>query len=151
MMGRHELREQVFRLLFRAEFNSASEMEEQKALFAEDLPVEDTGLDASDKHGVSDRDIAYIVDRCGRVQEKLPELDKLIDDHTEGWDTSRMGKVELTVLRLGIYEILYDKDIPEAVAINEAVDIAKKYGQETSGGFVNAILAKIVKPGGNDS
>lgn len=151
MMGRHELREQVFRLLFRAEFNSVSEMEEQKALFAEELPVEDTELTASDKHSVCDGDITYIVDKCGRVQEKLPELDKLIDDNTEGWDTARMGKVELTVLRLGIYEILFDEDIPGAVAINEAVDIAKKYGQETSGGFVNAILAKIVKLGENNS
>lgn len=151
MMKRHELREQVFRLLFRAEFNSVSEMEEQKALFAEDLPVEDTGHAVSDKAGMSDKDITYIVDKCGRVQEKLSELDKLIDDNTEGWNTARMGKVELTVLRLGVYEILFDEDIPDAVAINEAVDIAKKYGQETSGGFVNAILAKIVKPGGNNS
>lgn len=144
-MGRHELREQVFRLLFRAEFNSVREMEEQKTLYAEDIPAEDTG------RTVGDRDIAYIVEKCSRVQEKLIELDKLIDDNTEGWDTTRMGKVELTVLRLGVYEILYEEDIPEAVAINEAVEIAKEYGQETSGGFVNAILAKIVKLGESDS
>ncbi len=144
-MGRHELREQVFRLLFRAEFNSVREMEEQKTLYAEDIPAEDTG------RIVGDKDIAYIVEKCSRVQKKLTELDKLIDDNTEGWDTTRMGKVELTVLRLGVYEILYEEDIPEAVAINEAVEIAKEYGQETSGGFVNAILAKIVKLGESDS
>ncbi len=145
MMGRHELREQVFRLLFRVEFNSAADMEEQKELYAEDLPAEDTERTADD------REIAYIVGKCGRVQEKLAELDKLIDDNTEGWDTARMGKVELAVLRLGIFEILFEEDIPNAVAIDEAVEIAKKYGQETSGGFVNAILAKIVRLGESNS
>lgn len=145
MMGRHELREQVFRLLFRVEFNSAEDMEEQKTLFLEDLPAEDTAVLAGDK------EMAYIAGRCGSVQEKLSEIDKIIDDNTEGWDTVRMGKVELTVLRLGVYEILFDEDIPGAVAINEAVEIAKKYGQENAGGFVNAILGKIVKLGESNS
>ena len=62
-----------------------------------------------------------------------------------------MGKVELAVLRLGAYELRYDDDIPNGVAINEAIEIAKKYGQESSGGFVNAILAKIMKSGEQDT
>lgn len=144
-MGRHELREQVFRLLFRVEFNDPQEMEEQKILFKEDLPEEDTLA------AVRKADADYITDRCGRVQEKIAEIDRLLDDNTEGWDTSRMGKVELTVLRLAVYEIRFDDDIPDSVAINEAVEIAKKYGQDASGGFVNAILAKIVKLGENNS
>lgn len=148
MMGRHELREQVFRLLFRVEFNSAQEMEEQRALFMEDLPAEDTVRAASEK------DANYIVSRCSKVQDKITEIDKIIDDNTEGWDTTRMGKVELTVLRLGVYEILFDEDIPDSVAIDEAVGLAKQYGQENSGGFVNAIFTKImknVKTGENNS
>ena len=145
MMGRHELREQVFRLLFRVEFNSAQDMEEQKVLFMEDLPAEDTGRAAGEK------DAAYIAARCSDIQEKLAEIDKMIDDNTEGWDTTRMGKVELTVLRLGVYEICFDEDIPGSVAIDEAVSLAKQYGQENSGGFVNAILGKIVKLGENNS
>jgi N utilization substance protein B len=145
MMGRHELREQVFRLLFRVEFHSAPEMEEQKELFLVDIPAEDTEYASDEKCG------AYVVERCGKIQDKLAEIDKMINDNTEGWDTARMGKVELTVLRLGVYEICFDEDIPDSVAINEAVEIAKKYGQEASGGFVNAILAKIVKSGESDS
>jgi N utilization substance protein B len=145
MMGRHELREQVFRLLFRVEFNSAVEMEEQKTLFLEDLPAEDT------EHAAEEKSAVYIAERCGKIQEKLTEIDRMINDNTEGWDTTRMGKVELTVLRLGVYEICFDEDIPDSVAINEAVEIAKKYGQEASGGFVNAILAKIVKTGESNS
>ena len=58
-----------------------------------------------------------------------------------------MGKVELALLRLAVYEIVFDEDIPDGVAINEAVELAKKYGQENSGAFVNAVLAKFVKQG----
>ena len=62
-----------------------------------------------------------------------------------------MGKVELAILRLAAYEIVFDEDIPDSVAINEAVEIAKKYGQESSGAFVNAVLGKIVKSNERDS
>lgn len=135
-MGRRELREQVFKLLFRVEFNSPEEMPEQIKLFLEDTETV-----------VNEKDSVYISDRFGKIQALIPELDKAINDNTEGWDTTRMGKVELTVLRLAVYELLHDDDIPAGVAINEAVEIAKTYGQENSGGFVNAILAKIAKLG----
>ena len=62
----------------------------------------------------------------------------------KGWTTERMGKIELTILRLAIYEIKFDEDVPAGVAINEAVEIAKKFGQEESAGFVNGVLAKFV-------
>lgn len=139
-MGRHEQREQVFMLLFRVEFNAPEEMPEQVKLFLEDNEVI-----------AYEKDADYVVGKYEKIQEKLPEIDKLLDEKTEGWDTKRMGKVELTVLRIAAYEILFDEDIPASVAINEAVEIAKKYGQETSGGFVNAILAKIVKTGDSNS
>ena len=71
-------------------------------------------------------------------------MDKLINERTQGWDTTRIGKVELTILRLGIFEILYDEEVPGGAAINEAVELAKKYGQESAGGFVNAVLAKFL-------
>ncbi len=135
-MGRREQREQIFKLLFRVEFNSPEEMPEQVKLFLEDRETV-----------VYEKDAVYISERFEKVQEKIPEIDKLINENTEGWDTTRMGKVELTILRLAVYEIRFDEDIPDSVAINEAVEIAKAYGQENSGGFVNAILAKIVKLG----
>lgn len=135
-MGRHEQREQVFKLLFRVEFNSQEEMPEQVKFFLEDTDIT-----------FSERDAEYITGKFKKIQEKLPEIDKLINDHTEGWDTARMGKVELTVLRVAVYELIFDEDIPNSVAIDEAVEIAKVYGQENSGGFVNAILAKFIKSG----
>lgn len=135
-MGRHEQREQVFKLLFRETFYPSEEMPRQMRLFLEDNDEINTQRDAD-----------TIEARCQAVLGRIPEIDKLIDDNTVGWDTTRMGKVELAVLRLGIYEIMFDEDIPAGVAIDEAVEIAKKYGQDNSGGFVNAILAKIVKLG----
>lgn len=123
-------------LLFRVEFHDPADMPEQVKLFFENS--EDIG---------SEKEAERIQARCEAVREKLPEIDRLINENTEGWDTTRMGKVELTVLRLAVYEMRFDDDIPAGVAIDEAVEIAKKYGQENSGGFVNAILAKIVKLG----
>jgi N utilization substance protein B len=135
-MGRHEQREQVFLLLFQAEFHRPEDMPRQMRLYLE-------GNEAF----ASLKDADYVESRCSAILEKIPELDKLIDDNTTGWNTTRMGKVELTVLRLATYEIVFDDDIPGGVAIDEAVEIAKKYGQDNSGAFVNAILAKIMKLG----
>ena len=135
-MGRHEQREQIFRLLFQIEFHEPKDMPRQMRLFVEDSEEIRTQQEAD-----------LIEARCQAVREKVPEIDKLIEENVKGWDTSRMGKVELTELRLAVYEMRYDEDIPTGVAINEAVEIAKMYGQENSGSFVNGILGKIVKLG----
>lgn len=135
-MGRHEQREQVFMLLFQVEFHEPEDMPRQIRLFLED-----------NEAIASQKDSDYIEERCQAIRQRIPELDRLIDENTEGWNTARMGKVELTVLRLAVYEMRFDEDIPVRVAIDEAVELAKKYGQENSGGFVNAILAKIMKLG----
>lgn len=133
-MRRHEQREQLFKLLFRVEFNSLDEMPEQVKLFFQDDEIEYT-----------EAVMESIQDKYAKIQEKLPEIDGLLNEKAEGWNTERMGKVELAVLRIAVYEILFEEDIPDMVAINEAIEIAKKYGQEASGGFVNAILAKFIK------
>ncbi len=142
-MGRREQREQIFKLLFRVEFNTPEEMPQQREFFLEQikLPPEDDGMAAKEK------DITYITDKFERIQDQIAGIDRLIDEKAEGWSVARMGKVELTILRLGVYEILYDQDIPDSVAINEAVELAKKYGQDNSGAFVNAVLAKFLCSG----
>lgn len=132
-MGRHEQREQLFKLLFRVEFNSPEEMPEQVKLFFQDDETEYT-----------EKAMIAIQSKFESVQMKLQEIDALLNERAEGWNTGRMGKVELTVLRIAVYEILFDEDIPDTVAINEAIEIAKQYGQAASGGFVNAVLAKFV-------
>ena len=145
-MGRREQREQIFKLLFRVEFNAPEEMPGQRDLFLEQirLPVEEEGMAAGDK------DISYITKKFAQIQDKLSQIDSMINDKAEGWSVGRMGKVEVALLRLGVYEILYDQNVPDSVAINEAVELAKRYGQDNSGAFVNAVLAKFLPSAGGE-
>ena len=128
-MSRREMRERIFQLLFRIEFHSKEELSEQLLYDADE--------------GEDDADAAYIREKTQAVAEKAAELDGLINEIAKGWKTTRMGKVDLTLLRLAVYEIKFDDDIPTGVAINEAEELAKKYGTDDSSSFVNGILAKI--------
>jgi len=133
MMNRHELRDRVFRLLFRVEFNSPEEMPEQVRFFCED---EDYGT-------IEKEDSAFVKDKFDKIISHKDELDAIISENISGWDLDRIGKVELAVLRLAAYEMIMDEEIPTGVAMDEAIEIAKTYGQENSGSFVNAVLSKI--------
>ena len=147
-MNRKSLREQIFKLLFRMEFNDPAEMEEQVQLF----------FDSGDLT-VTEKDRDYIAGKCIKIVEKIPEIDSLLDEKLEGWKISRLPKVDLTILRLGTYEILYDNDVPTGVAINEAVELGKKFGEDGSGAFINGVLAGVTgkektakpAPGGNSA
>lgn len=132
-MSRRELREQIFKFIFRVEFNDKEEMAEQEKLFFEDYELE-----------IKEEDASYISEKSNKILEKLEEIDAMINQQAKGWTTERMSKVDLTIIRLAVYEIKFDDDVPTGVAINEAVEIAKKYGQEESSGFVNGVLAKFV-------
>ena len=120
--------------MFQAEFHPAQDMPRQMRLFVEDN--EEIG---------SQKDADYIEARCQAVREKVPEIDRFINDNTQGWNTARMGKVELAALRLAIYEMRFDDDIPTGVAIDEAVEIAKKYLDDEVVKFINGILGSFVR------
>lgn len=130
-MSRTELREHIFRLLFRVEFNTKEEMEDQER----EYPGE---------YGITDpTEREEMLAKYRAVSSKTAEIDKLLNDVTEKWKTSRMSRVDLTILRLAVYEMLWDDDIPEKVAINEAVELAKKYSGGAGPSFVNGVLAKV--------
>ena len=131
-MSRRELREQIFLLLFRVEFNSMEDMPEQIRYFFENSDLK-----------VNQQDEMYISGKYGNIVAHLAEIDAKINEKAKGWDTARMGKVDLTIIRLAVYEILFDEEVPTGVAINEAVELAKKFGQDESSGFVNGVLAKF--------
>lgn len=131
-MGRRELREKIFKLLFRVEFNDKDDMPEQEKLFFEE-----------EENAASETDEEYIISKYEEIASRLDMIDEMINKKAEGWDMNRMGKVDLTLIRLAVYEIAFDDEIPTGVAINEAVELAKKFGQENSAGFVNGILAKF--------
>ena len=86
---------------------------------------------------------AYLLQLVGGVAAHLEELDALITRYSEHWRLERMAAVDRNLLRLGAYELLYQPRIPPKVAINEAVELAKLYGTDGSGGFVNGILDRI--------
>ncbi|MBQ4531422.1 MAG: transcription antitermination factor NusB [Lachnospiraceae bacterium] len=136
-MKRSELRENIFKLLFRVEFNSEEDMKEQVGLYFEDIQEEGAKT-------ISEKNQKYIEDKYKAIVEKLEDIDKEIEEVSNGWQISRLGKVELTIIRLALYEIRYDEDVPTGVAINEAVELAKKFGGDEAPAFINGILAKMV-------
>ena len=131
-MTRREIREQVFKMLFRVEFYNQEEMSEQIALCEDDAC------------SWKEKDKTYIFEKVEKISEKLEEIDAKINEVSEGWKTGRMGKVDLTLIRLAVYEMLYEEDVPAKLAINEAVELAKQYGTDNSPSFVNGVLAKLV-------
>lgn len=132
-MGRREMREHIFKLLFLREFNETEEMPEQIQLYFEGL----SDLQPTEQ--------AYMENKYTLVKEHLEEIDALLNEKSAGWKTKRMSKVDLNILRLAVYEMKYDEDVPVKVAINEAVEISKSFGGDDSASFVNGILGKIAR------
>ena len=132
-MGRREIREHIFKLLFLREFNEAEEMPEQIKLYFDEM--EDLGPDQQ----------TYMENKYDRIQEHLEEIDRILNEKSTGWKTKRMSKVDLNILRLAVFEMKYDEDVPVKVAINEAVEISKVFGGEDSASFINGILGKVAR------
>lgn len=138
-MTRSTMREHIFKLLFRAPFIDKNDYEEQIELYFADADM----VDAST---LKEEEYNYIKNKTLAIAELIPQLDERIDSVSEGWPTSRLGKTELSIMRLAVYEMLYDDDIPVNVAIDEAVELAKKYGSaDNTAAFVNGVLAKLIK------
>lgn len=131
-MSRREIREQIFKMLFQTEFYTESEIEEQIQVFMGELSENNEGKRA------------YIEKKLREIYRLREEIDALINEKATGWKTNRMAKVDLALIRLAVYEIRYEEDIPTGVAINEAVELAKIYSSEGAPSFVNGVLAKIV-------
>lgn len=125
MRKRSEEREQAFCLLFQSLFNTDENFE------------------------IYEENIEYVGDYARSialgVEEKKENLDGLIEKYSKGWKVKRLPKVNLAILRLAAYEILFVDDVPESVAINEAVELAKKYSGESDYSFINGVLGALVK------
>lgn len=132
-MTRSIIREHIFKILFRAEFYNKEELTQQAEYYVSELS------------NAKDKEIEYIKDKTLAIIDKLPEIDEIINENSDGWPTNSLGKAELTIMRLAVYEIRFDEEIPDGVAINEAVELSKKYGSDNSSSFVNGVLAKIIK------
>lgn len=130
-MTRREMRECLFCLVFQNDFYPAEEFAGQR-----DNYLQEKILKESERQ--------EILDKLDAVIRHLPEIDERISGHSRGWKIDRIAKAELAILRLAVYEAVYDDTVPVGVAINEAVELAKQYGDDNAPAFVNGILGKIV-------
>ena len=132
-MKRSAIRELAFRLIYSLEIQKTEDLEEQIELYLECNEVEEN--EAKE----------YIKDAIFGIKENINEIQGLIEKNLKAdWKIDRISKIDLSLLKLAIYEIKY-KEIPYKVAINECLELSKKYGEESSKNFVNGILASVVK------
>lgn len=147
-MNRRDMREHCFKMLFGVDFYPAEETAGQAEQYFNSPEEDDTAEDGTVRiiHHVDmeDEERQFLLDRMEGMAAMIPELDKRINDVAQGWRTGRMGRVELTILRQALYEMEYDSEVPSKVAINEAVELAKKFGGKDSPAFINGVLAKLV-------
>lgn len=134
---RSELREAVFLILFRADYYEPGEMKDQIRSFFEN------------EDAFTDEEIQYVSLKVLNICEKKDLIDQRLDEISVGWKVRRMNHADLTALRLAYYEMMYDDTVPTATAINDAVELAKNYGTDNSGAFVNGVLAKAAADAGN--
>lgn len=131
-MTKHEEREHLFRLLFCKDFHDVAELQEQIAMYQTQQEIK------------NETEFAPIKKKLEEIVSKEGTIDMILTEAAEGWRLNRMGKAELTILRIATYEMRFDEEVPDKVAINEAVELAKKYGNDAGAGFVNGVLAKVV-------
>jgi N utilization substance protein B len=132
-MGRRASREIAMKLLYQLEIQK-EDRDSQIRMVLEENPL-------------SAKDAEYINKIVDTVHKNLEQIDNMIEVYSKGWKIGRISKVDLSIMRLCICEILYMDDIPYSVSVNEAVELAKKYSGEEAGAFVNGIMSKVSKAG----
>ena len=135
-MKRSELREHIFKMTFNMDFSDETDRPEQIELYMEQM------------EDAKEADMEYVRTKAQKIIDRSEEIDGMINECTKGkkgWKTTRMNKVDLCILRLAVYEMKWDEDVPVGVAINEAVELAKKYSSEEGPSFVNGVLAKLAQ------
>lgn len=148
-MSRKLAREIAFKIVFSNNFQFEEiEENENKGQLLNNI-IEDVELTASDDsknkvEEISAEDRKYIEQVTKGIAEKVEELDERIKPYLKGWTMDRIGKTDLAILRLAVYEIFYRDDIPYKVSINEAVELAKVFCDESSPAFINGVLAGVI-------
>ena len=132
-MNRRETREHIFKLLFLDDFYDKEELNKEFELYF------DTEVKCSEE------DKKYMADKAMAIIDNKEEIDKQIDAVSNNWSIDRMDKVDKSILRLAYYEIKMDDEVPEKVAVNEAVELSKKFSSDASPKFINGVLSNFMK------
>ena len=130
-MRRTEARELFMQLLFQMEVQDDYGQEIKQRFIQE--------------HMKDSNQLEYFIRLFDAAVNNLAVIDETLESCSENWKISRMAKVDLAILRLSAAEILYLDDVPDSASINEAVDMAKKFGGDDSGKFINGILGKVAR------
>lgn len=147
-MSRKTARRHAFHLVFGLEFGGAEveKLARSKAAYYEFLDENSAGDYGFEKlTRPKGRDADYIDRAFWGVFERRAELDGVIENFLRDWTIGRISKVDLALMRLSIYEMLCEKDVPSGVAINEAIDLAKEYGTDESAAFINGVLGNVAR------
>ncbi len=131
-MSRHTAREQAFKFLYQMEIRQ-DDFESQLEGFLAIEPIRDPA------------DLAYFQHLVQGVQSHRPVIDQVIGRYLRGWTMERQLSIDLSILRLGVFELLFDQEIPAEIAISEAVIFANEYGTDQSRAFINAVLGSVDK------
>ena len=135
-MSRRDARKHIFNLVFQTEFNVDVDVKESFDTYTaeyENLKKDETDFVSREYRG---------------ILANIESIDSYIDKFAVGWNVTRIPKTDLAIMRLGVYEIIFDNENPDAVAVNEAVELAKEFSGDKAPAFVNAVLSKIAKSKG---
>lgn len=136
-MKRRDARKHIFNLVFQTEFQAEVNADEILNTY---------GKEYAD---LSDDNAGYIESEYKGIVEHIDEIDKIIDKYAIGWNVDRLAKTDLAILRIGVYELMFNDDIPKGVAVNEAVELSKSFSEDKAPSFINAVLVKASKSGGD--
>ena len=147
-MSRRTVRKGVFKALYtrifleEPDFNNTVE-----EAFSEDaiLWFDQDDTDISLFTDINENDKVFFTDLIKGVTENIDRINEIIEENLKSWKMNRIAKTDLAILQLAVYEIFYRDDVPDSVAINEAVELGKEYGTDDSGSFINGVLGKVVR------
>ena len=139
-MSRTLAREDAFKLIFEMR-TAGTRLESGIAYLCETAQKDD---DMWAQQTVSENNLNYIQSVLNGIEDNLESINNLISSKLKKWTIDRISKVNLAILQLAVYEIVYEEDIPDKVAVNEAVNLGKKYGDEGAGTFINGVLGAII-------
>lgn len=132
-MSRRNARKHIFNLVFQTEFNNDTDIDESVSTYI----AEYSDFKEDEKE--------FVLNEYRGINENLKEIDGCIDSFASGWSISRLAKTDLAILRIAVYEILFSDDVPDKVAVNEAVELAKLFSSDKAPAFVNGVLSKVIK------
>lgn len=132
-MGRRNARKLAFYLLFQYDFADAADYEEVKNTFL-----------TLNEEEMTDNDRNYVIEKTDGTMANIDRIDEIIGNYAIGWSVDRLSKVDKAILRLAVYEIKFALDVPDGVAVNEAVELAKTYSSDEAPAFINGILGKVL-------